>query len=292
MGNQKGLEKERQREQQAKEKETELAAHRERRETAVEGRKVVLHSSVILHFLLKYARLMASANPKVLLIEDNASFRKTVARILTVQGFEVSEAAFGKAGLASAAKDKPDLIVLDLVLPGLRGIEVCEQLKKTPETAGIPILVLTGNDREGQDIACLDTGADDYLTKPVKTERLLAHCRALLRRAGGDPSTPDVSVGALRLDYGRKLAVLKAKEHPELTPKEFGLLYELARRSPEPLGRETIYERVWGMAAPSEGSLKTVDVHVRRIRLKLGWEADEWLSYVHGRGYALVAPRR
>ena len=124
---------------------------------------------------------MSSANPKVLLIEDNASFRKTVARILTVQGFEVSEAAFGKAGLANAAKDKPDLIILDLVLPGLRGIEVCEQLKKTPETAGIPILVLTGNDREGQDIACLDTGADDYLTKPVKTERLLAHCRALLR---------------------------------------------------------------------------------------------------------------
>jgi len=235
---------------------------------------------------------MASANPRVLLIEDNASFRKTVARILSAQGFEVFEASFGKIGLASAAKDKPDLIVLDLVLPGLGGMEVCERLKKAPETAGIPILVLTGNDREGQDIACLDTGADDYLTKPVKGERLLAHCRALLRRAGGEPPKPDFELGPLRLDYGRKLVVWKGKEHAELTPKEFGLLYELARRSPDPIDRQTIYERVWEMPPPSEGSLKTVDVHVRRIRLKLGWESDEWLSYVHGRGYSLVPPRR
>jgi DNA-binding response OmpR family regulator len=228
---------------------------------------------------------------KILLIEDNAAFRKTVARILTEGGYEVREAATGKAGLMDALEGQPDLVILDLVLPGIKGTEVCGQLKRWPQTAAIPVLILTGNDKDGQDIACLDVGADDYLTKPVKTERLLAHCRALLRRtapAGG--ASARLTVGSLSLDYARKLVVLGGKEHPELTPKEFGMLYALALCSPEPIDRTTIYREVWGMEPPSEGSLKTVDVHARRVRLKLGWAADQWLSFVHGRGYRLAGP--
>src|SRR5581483_2661658 len=122
---------------------------------------------------------------------------------------EIAEASTGKAGIAAASSQLPDLIVLDLVMPGLGGTEVCRQLKERGETSAIPVLILTGNDREGQDVACLDLGADDYLTKPVKSERLLAHCRALLRRSGAElpPKNPALAIGPLRLDYGRKLVL-------------------------------------------------------------------------------------
>lgn len=231
---------------------------------------------------------------RVLLVEDNSSFRKVVSRVLTQNGYDVAEAATGKAGVLAATESRPDLIILDMVLPGLKGLEVCQQLKQGLETASIPILILTGNDKDGQDIACLDVGADDYLTKPVKTERLLAHVRALLRRSegGAAPTHGPVSLGSLRLDYGRKLLVLDGREHAELTPKEFGLLYELALRSPQPVDRLSVYRLVWGMEPASEVALKTVDVHVRRIRLKMGWETDRWLSYVNGRGYCLLAPSK
>ena len=220
---------------------------------------------------------------RALLIEDDPAFRRTVADLLRLHDFAVSEAGSGKAGTAKAREERPDLIVLDLVMPGMNGLEVCQLLKQDA-----PVLILTGNDREGQDVACLDLGADDYLTKPVKAERLLAYCRALLRRSHAEGGAPGpVRVGELSLDYGRKLVVFKGKEFPHLTPKEFGLLYELAGRSPEPEDRTALYQKVWGMDPPSEGSLKTVDVHVRRIRLKLGWRSDRWLIGVHGRGYCI-----
>ncbi|MBI5239732.1 MAG: response regulator transcription factor [Elusimicrobia bacterium] len=228
---------------------------------------------------------------RALLIEDDPAFRRTVADLLRLHDFEVDEAGSGKAGAAKALAERPDLIVLDLVMPGMNGLEVCQLLKQDPQTASIPILILTGNDREGQDVACLDLGADDYLTKPVKGERLLAYCRALLRRSHPESAaSAAVRAGDLVLDYGRKLVSLKGKEYGHLTPKEFGLLYELAGRSPEPEDRTALYQKVWGMDPPSEGSLKTVDVHVRRIRLKLGWRSDRWLVAVHGRGYCIRPP--
>ena len=230
-------------------------------------------------------------NQRILIIEDDSPFRKIVSRILSRNGYEPVEAATGKAGILNALDCKPDLVILDLVLPGLKGMEVCQQLKLRPQTASIPILILTGNDREGQEIACLDVGADDYLTKPVKTDRLLAHLRALLRRSDPAPAQSVVSLGPLRLDYGSKLVLLEGVEHPQLTPKEFGMLYELARCSPEPMDRTALYEKVWGIEPPSPGSLKTVDVHARRIRLKMGWAPQQWLSYVSGRGYRLSVPR-
>lgn len=227
---------------------------------------------------------------KVLLIEDSASFRKSVNRLLVLHGFTVSEAATGKAGVEHCVKTPPDLVILDLVMPGLSGLEVCQELKQRTETASIPLLVLTGNDREGQEVACLDMGADDYLTKPVQGTRLLAHVRALLRRAQGRSAVKELKIGSLSLDYPRKLTRWEGKEFPHLTPKEFGLLFALAQRSPEPLDRAGIYAEVWGLEAPSEISLRTVDVHVRRIRLKMGWRSDECLVAIHGRGYC-VAPR-
>lgn len=232
--------------------------------------------------------------PKVLLIEDDASFRKAVQDVLTLEGFEVSQAPSGKAGILAAQKNPPDLVILDLIMPGMKGLEVCQILKQDVLTARVPIIILTGNDKDGQDIACLDMGADDYLTKPVKSGRLLAYARALLRRnAGESRETPPalVEVGDMTLDYSRKIVTLDGKDHPHLTPKEFELLYYLARRTPAPTERAAIYKDVWGVEAPSEGSLKTVEVHVRRVRLKLGWKSDQWLVSVSGRGYALIPPK-
>ncbi len=231
---------------------------------------------------------------KVLLIEDDASFRKAVSDVLSLEGYEVKQAPSGKAGIMAAQSEPPDLVILDLIMPGMKGLEVCQFLKQDAKTANVPIIILTGNDKDGQDIACLDMGADDYLIKPVKSERLLAYARALLRRNAGEdkPEPPSgVEVGSLSLDYGRKLVKLGSKEFQHLTPKEFELLYFLAKRTPNPTERAEVYREVWGVEAPSEGALKTVEVHVRRVRLKLGWKSDQWLVSVSGRGYALIPPK-
>lgn len=228
----------------------------------------------------------------MLLIDDDAAFRRTVVRVLQANGFATRSAASGRQGVSEALARPPQLVLLDLVLPGMQGLEVCQALKEREETSGVPILVLTGNDREGLDVTCLDMGADAYLTKPVKTERLLAHCRALIRLAAGEAPARgrELRVGDLALSFERKLVSLGGRDYPNLTPMEFGLLYELVRRSPEPASREALYREVWGIEAPSEGALKTVEVHVRRVRLKLQWRSDGWLRTVSGRGYCVAPP--
>ncbi|OGR81859.1 MAG: hypothetical protein A3J74_09290 [Elusimicrobia bacterium RIFCSPHIGHO2_02_FULL_57_9] len=228
----------------------------------------------------------------ILIIDDDPSFRKQLGQTLKDYGYLVAEAGTGKAGVSMTQKQSPDLIILDLVLPGIHGIDVCQILKQKTETAGIPILMLTGKDTEGQDIACLDMGADGSLTKPVKAERLLSHCRALLRRAPAEnKKSGALRLGPLRLDYNQKLARIGGRDISHLTPKEFSILYDLAARSPGTRDRTSLYRDLWGMDPPSEGSLKTVDVHVRRIRLKLGWKSDEWIIYINGRGYCLKLPK-
>ena len=229
---------------------------------------------------------------ELLLIEDDPAFRRSLAKLLKDEGYSCRQASAGKIGLAEALNTPPDLIILDLGLPGLRGEEVCRALKTEVRTAGIPVLILTGEDREGVEISCLDLGADDYLTKPIRPERLLAHCRALLRRAAAGPSgtKAEIRLGGLELDYAAKAAVLDGRRTLHLTPKEFEVLYDLARHHPGARDRTTLYREIWGVEPPSEGSLRTVEVHVRRIRLKMGWGPDEWLVRIAGRGYCLAVP--
>lgn len=229
---------------------------------------------------------------KIVIIEDDAPFRRIVARVLDQNGYSAAGAGTGKEGIDLVRRTGPDLVILDLVLPGMQGLDVCQALKQRKATADIPILILTANDGEGLDIVCLDMGADDFLTKPVDTDRLLAYCRALLRRSRSRPApeADELKVGPLRLDFDRKVVRMGDAEHPHLTPKEFGLLYELASCSPKPVDRRELYKRIWGMEPPSDASLKTVEVHVRRIRLKLRWRSDEWIVAVHGRGYCLTPP--
>lgn len=226
---------------------------------------------------------------EILLIEDDAAFRKSLARLLADNGFSVRSASSGKLGVAEALKSTPDLVILDLGLPGLRGEEVCRMLKTEVRTAGIPVLILTGEDREGREVSCLDLGADDYLCKPARPDRLLARCRALLRRAqpASDGARPELRLAGLVLDYGAKAATLDGRCVSHLTPKEFELLYDLARHHPGARDRTTLYREIWGTEPPSEGSLRTVEVHVRRIRLKMGWGQGAWLVRIAGRGYCL-----
>ncbi|OGR59030.1 MAG: hypothetical protein A2X36_16665 [Elusimicrobia bacterium GWA2_69_24] len=228
----------------------------------------------------------------ILIIEDDPAFRKQLAKLLESRGFAVRAAATGKSGMSEAFRTPPDLVVLDLVLPGIGGTQVCRALKDQVGTAGVPILILTGEDQEGQEVACLDMGADDYLIKPVQPERLLAHCRALLRRSQPSPEAArlEARVGAMTLDYAGKLVQLAGRRISHLTPKEFGILYDLAVHSPHPRDRTSLYKDVWGMDPPSEGSLKTVEVHVRRIRLKMAWSPEQWLITVESRGYSLIPP--
>lgn len=231
---------------------------------------------------------------RILIIDDDSAFRRILGRTLEGEGFSVDASPTGKAGVAAAQRHTHDLVILDLVMPGMNGLEVCQILKQQVETAGTPILILTANDQEGQDVSCLDMGADDYLTKPAKAERLLAHVRALLRRSYQAPTGAAVEqrrLGPLILDADRRLVRLDGVDFPHLTCKEFGLLYDLALHSPKPRNRQSLYLDVWGMPNPSEGSLKTVDVHVRRLRLKLGWRSDRWLLSVSGLGYCLVPPK-
>lgn len=230
---------------------------------------------------------------RILIIDDDSAFRRILARTLEGEGFTVDAAPTGKAGVASAQRNSPDLVILDMVMPGMSGLEVCQVLKQQVNTAGTPILILTANDEDGQDVSCLDMGADDYLTKPAKADRLMAHVRALLRRSPQAASEASVErrLGGLTLFPERRVVRLDGVEFSHLTAKEFGLLYDLALHSPKPRGRQALYLDVWGMPNPSEGSLKTVDVHVRRIRLKLGWRSDVWLLSVSGLGYCLVPPK-
>ncbi len=228
---------------------------------------------------------------EILLIDDDKPFLKIVSKILEEQGYATVCASSGRAGLRQALERQPSLVVLDMVMPGLGGLEVCQELKQRTETAGVPILIVTGNDKDGQDAACLDMGADDYVTKPIGARSLLARCRALLRRSG-QASASDVALGELRLDYARKTVWLGGRAFEHLTPKEFELLHFLASRSPQPFDRVALYQKVWSAEPPSEGSLKTVEVHVRRVRLKLGLRSDQWLVTIAGRGYAVVEPNR
>ncbi len=223
----------------------------------------------------------------LLLVDDDKSFLAMAADALANEGFAISTAANAKEALDLLSKNMPELVITDLVMPKMNGLEFCKRLKASGRTAGLPVILLTGSDKEGQQITALDTGADDYLTKPVDLDVLSARCRALLRRSGREkPPPPVLRFGKMILDYAGKSVSLGGKDYPGLTPREFEVLYELAANQPRPYSRVELYERLWGNPPPSKGSLKTIDVHLQRIRFKLGLASGRWLVRITGRGYA------
>jgi DNA-binding response OmpR family regulator len=215
----------------------------------------------------------------ILVIEDEASIAQAVATRLRSEGFTVSIAADGPAGIESCRRLCPDLVVLDLMLPGLDGLDVCREIQRDRP---VPVLMLTARDSETDLVVGLAVGADDYLTKPFSSRELVARVHALLRRVERRPaySTETVRLGAVTIDLeARRVQVDGEALH--LTPTEFDLLAHLARRPGRVFTREELLADVWGY---HDGSgVRTVDSHVRALRRKLG---NDVVRTVHGVGYA------
>jgi DNA-binding response OmpR family regulator len=229
---------------------------------------------------------VATKTQSVLVVEDESSIASFVALYLKNAGYGVRTAANGAEALSAASSDQPDLIVLDLMLPDIDGIEVCKRIRQRSE---VPILMLTARDEDVDKIIGLEVGADDYLTKPFNPRELVARVKSILRRttpARRERESAIIEHGDLSVDAGRR-EVRVAEEEVQLAPKEFDLLWELLDHRGLVLTRDQLLERVWGYTFA--GDTRTVDVHVRQLRRKLG-DASPIVT-VWGVGYK-VAPAR
>ncbi len=221
---------------------------------------------------------------RILVIEDDPDIALSLRHKLERDGsFEVETAGDGAAGLRLALDRPPDLVLLDVNLPGMDGFEVCRHLRKEPATASTPVIMLTARIGETDRVAGLELGADDYITKPFSPKEALARVRAVLRRSErADAILEALADGALRVDVAARRVEVDGREL-SLTRKEFDLLVELMRQRGRVLTRERLLETVWGYDYP--GETRTVDVHVRRLRQKLGSPVDERVETVVGVGY-------
>lgn len=220
---------------------------------------------------------------RILVIEDENDIRQLLRFNLEREGFAVLEAADGLGGLHKATSELPDLVVLDLMLPGMDGCDVCRRLKAQPVTAAIPVLMLTARGEEVDRIVGLTLGADDYVVKPFSVRELVLRIRAILRRGSRPGTGTALCRGALLLDVEAHRVTLDGQE-VALTATEFRLLEDLMRHAGAVRTREQLLNAVWGYSF--EGYARTVDTHVRRLRAKLGEEAAA-LETVRGVGYRL-----
>ena len=220
---------------------------------------------------------------RILVIEDENDIRQLLRFNLEREGFAVLEAADGLGGLHMATSELPDLVVLDLMLPGMDGCDVCRRLKAQPVTAAIPVLMLTARGEEVDRIVGLTLGADDYVVKPFSVRELVLRIRAILRRGSRPGTGTALGRGALLLDVEAHRVTLDGQE-VALTATEFRLLEDLMRHAGAVRTREQLLNAVWGYSF--EGYARTVDTHVRRLRAKLGEEAAA-LETVRGVGYRL-----
>lgn len=225
---------------------------------------------------------------RILLIEDESGLADSVRYSLEAEGFDVEIAADGITGVEAATRLEPDLVLLDLMLPGMSGLDVCRQIRASSD---VPIVMLTAKDSEADKVTGLEIGADDYLTKPFSMRELVARIRAHLRRARRTGALADTNEvlrgGSIELDIDAHVARVNEDE-VELRPKEFELLESLMRRRNRLAARHTLIDEVWG---PSYfGDTKTLDVHIKRLREKL--EADSsnptQIVTVRGLGYKFV----
>jgi two-component system response regulator RegX3 len=225
---------------------------------------------------------------RVLVVEDEESFSDALSYMLKREGFETALAATGPDALAEFDRGGADIVLLDLMLPGLSGTEVCRQLRSR---SAVPIIMLTAKDSEIDKVVGLELGADDYVTKPYSARELVARIRAVLRRrgeAGEAPAEPVLEAGPVRMDVERHVVAVDG-EAVALPLKEFDLLELLLRNAGRVLTRMQLIDRVWG--SDYVGDTKTLDVHVKRLRAKI--EPDpanpRYLLTVRGLGYKLEA---
>ena len=228
----------------------------------------------------------ADTRKKILIIEDEENMVEGLKFNLEARDYLVIAALDGETGLKKAAEEPPDLVILDLMLPGLNGYEVCKRLKEThPE---LPIVMLTAKSQEADIITGLDLGADDYITKPFSVLELLARINALLRRTNPHSALPEVfSAGDLEIDFKRYQAQKRGKAL-ELSPREFEILQYLLERKGEVVSREDLLNQVWGYE--SFPFTRTIDAHIAALRKKIEETPDKpvLIITIHGKGYKFL----
>jgi len=231
---------------------------------------------------------------RVLVVEDEPDIAALVAYQLTREGFRVETAASGAEAMDAIGRQRPDLLVLDRMLPGLSGDEVLRSLRQDPTTQHLPVLLLTAKREQEDRIDGLEMGADDYLTKPFSPRELVLRIHAILRRleapTGGDSSGRILRAGPLKVDLGAHQALLHDEELA-LTPTEFRLLQVLLERRGRTQSRRQLLEKAWDVESDVADRIqtRTVDMHIRRLRTKLG-EVGDWIETIRGFGYRLRVP--
>jgi len=221
---------------------------------------------------------------RILVVDDEPDILDVVAYNLEQAGYRVSTARDGRTAIAEAERSKPDLVVLDIMLPDLSGMEVCRALRRAEKTRSVPILMLTARSEEVDRVVGFEVGADDYVTKPFSPRELVLRVRAILRRRAstGEEQTESVfEHGCLTLDVARHQVEVEGQV-VDLTSIEFKLLHDLMSRRGRVQSRDALLDRVWGYAAGVE--TRTVDTHVKRLREKLG-PAGAYVETVRGVGY-------
>jgi len=213
------------------------------------------------------------ANETILLIEDEKNIRELVKYNLEQEGFRVLTEAKGNTGVETALKERPALVILDLMLPELNGLEICKILKQNEKTRLLPIIMLTAKGTESDKVVGLELGADDYMTKPFSPRELVARVKAVLRRSREKAPEEILRSGTIELDVTKHELRLKGKS-AEITAKEFELLRVLMSSKERVLTREVLLSKVWGYENSVNIETRTVDMHIGQLRKKLGKEAD------------------
>jgi two-component system phosphate regulon response regulator PhoB len=224
--------------------------------------------------------------PRILVIEDEADLQKVIRFHLEKAGFDVAAAADATGGLAAARKKRPDLVLLDLMLPDRPGTDVLRELRSSPETRAVPVLVLTAKGEEVDRVVGFELGADDYVVKPVGMRELVLRVRAILRRGREEPEGSGTArFGSLTIERDSHRVLVGGREAP-FTALEFRLLTTLFDRRDRVQSRERLLDDVWGIEA--EITTRTVDTHVKRLRQKLG-AAGKYVETIRGVGYRFRA---
>jgi two-component system phosphate regulon response regulator PhoB len=229
--------------------------------------------------------MLAQRQPVIVLVEDESAQREVLSYNLEAEGFTVVPATSGDEALIVIREETPDLILLDWMLPGVSGIEVCRQIKARPETRGIPVMMISARSEELDRVRGLETGADDYVVKPYSVAELMARLRALLRRTRPAAMGEQLMFGDILLDAAEH-RVYRAGKPISLGPTEFRLLSTLMEKPGRVWSRESLLDRVWGRDIYVD--TRTVDVHIGRLRKALMREGgDDPVRTVRGAGYAL-----
>ena len=225
------------------------------------------------------------AKPMVLVVEDEAALATMLRYNLEKQGFRVEEAADGQEALTRIAENQPDLVLLDWMLPALSGIEVCRQIRRRSSTRDLPVIMVTARTEDQDAVRGLNTGADDYITKPFNMEALLARIRALLRRANSMPTKGQLAFHDITMDLAAH-RVSRGNRPIHLGPTEYRLLEFFMQHPRRVFAREELLDAVWGKDIHVEP--RTVDVHIRRLRKSINGEGElDLVRTVRAAGYAL-----